>query len=81
MYNESSSLKKVCEDLADRHSLLTSRMKSSVRLLAPLRPMLAKRVKPEDVLREMAGDPWVIETKYDGERIQVFFFFGFFGYF
>jgi ATP-dependent DNA ligase len=33
--------------------------------------MLASRQSPEDVVKVMAGSAFVIEKKYDGERIQV----------
>lgn len=33
--------------------------------------MLASRHPPEDVVKVMNGNPFVIEQKFDGERIQV----------
>lgn len=33
--------------------------------------MLASRHAPENVIKVMEGNPFVIEQKYDGERLQV----------
>jgi ATP-dependent DNA ligase len=33
--------------------------------------MLAMRCSPDDVVKTMEGNPFVIEPKFDGERIQV----------
>jgi DNA ligase-4 len=33
--------------------------------------MLASRHSPEDVIKVMEGTSFVVEEKYDGERIQV----------
>ena len=33
--------------------------------------MLASRHSPEEVVKVMEGNPFVIEQKFDGERVQV----------
>lgn len=40
-------------------------------LFQPVKPMLAARKAPENVVKLMEGRPFVIENKYDGERVQV----------
>jgi len=44
---------------------------SSLTLFAPVRPQLAARKHERDVAAVFSGDPFLIETKFDGERLQV----------
>ena len=43
----------------------------AVAMFHPIKPMLASRRAPEDVVSIMGDNPFVIETKFDGERVQV----------
>lgn len=67
-FNVTSNLKKVCEDLKDK----TIRMAhENVQLFNAVKPMLANRHPPESVASKMGKHEFAIETKWDGERIQV----------
>eukprot|EP01124_Arcella_intermedia_P024176 TRINITY_DN4012_c0_g1_i3.p1 TRINITY_DN4012_c0_g1~~TRINITY_DN4012_c0_g1_i3.p1 ORF type:complete len:941 (-),score=258.52 TRINITY_DN4012_c0_g1_i3:49-2478(-) len=68
LYNVTSNLKKVCEVLKDPEVRISS---ESVGLFHPIKPMLGSRHLPEQVVKLMEGHQFVIETKYDGERLQV----------
>ena len=46
-------------------------MLDSVKLFQPLRPMLADRCMLDDKLLAKLGVPFAIETKFDGERMQI----------
>ncbi|CAG8588571.1 7421_t:CDS:10 [Ambispora gerdemannii] len=65
LFNICSSLKKVCEDLQDPTIRLTE-----ISLFNPIKPMLAKLVPIQDIVKLMGGEFW-IEQKLDGERIQL----------
>lgn len=68
-FNVTSSIREVCREFEDRnHSL-----KNVLRLFHPIKPMLAARRAPLDIRQLLEGKEFVIETKYDGERIQCHF--------
>jgi DNA ligase-4 len=67
LFNVCSSLKKICVQLLDpnvRHSF------HAVQLLEPFKPMLAKMEDSSRIV-PILGTPFAIETKLDGERIQL----------
>ncbi|TPX53672.1 hypothetical protein CcCBS67573_g09676 [Chytriomyces confervae] len=70
LYNITSSLTRVANDLSDLSvSLISS---SKVSLNFPFKPMLSKMVKSlESVPRLMKTKPFWIEAKLDGERLQL----------
>ncbi|KAJ3298780.1 DNA ligase (ATP) [Rhizoclosmatium sp. JEL0117] len=70
LYNITSSLARVCEDLADPSvSVISS---SNVSLNFPFKPMLSKSVKTlAEVEKVRGGKTFWIETKLDGERMQL----------
>ncbi|KAF9978589.1 DNA ligase (ATP), partial [Actinomortierella ambigua] len=68
-YNVCSNLKKTVEDCADENVRLTT---SDIRLNQPFKPMLSKRVNNfKEVIECMGGREFWIETKLDGERVQL----------
>ena len=70
MYNITSSLYLVCNQLRDP-TVRTSHQ--GVSLFHPIKPMLAGRKQPEDIGALVASEhsKYVIEQKFDGERVQV----------
>lgn len=70
LYNITSSLFLVCNQLRDP-AVRTSHQ--GVALFHPIKPMLAGRKQPEDIGTFIANEnrKFIIEQKYDGERIQV----------
>ncbi|KNC52955.1 DNA ligase [Thecamonas trahens ATCC 50062] len=71
-YNVCSSLKQVALEFADRNVRPVASSAAAITLFKPIKPMLAVRCNTvEKALEEMGSAPWVIETKYDGERLQV----------
>ncbi|KAG0265184.1 DNA ligase (ATP) [Actinomortierella ambigua] len=68
-YNVCSNLKKTVDDCADENIRLTT---SDIRLNQPFKPMLSKRVNNfKEVIECMGGREFWIETKLDGERVQL----------
>ncbi|KAG0243621.1 DNA ligase (ATP) [Actinomortierella wolfii] len=68
-YNVCSNLKKTVEDCADETIRLTT---TDIRLNQPFKPMLSKRTNNfKEVIECMGGQEFWIETKLDGERVQV----------
>lgn len=68
-YNATSSLREVCKEFENpNHSL-----KNVLRLFHPIKPMLAAKKTPDEIRSILAGKEFLIETKYDGERIQCHF--------
>ncbi len=64
-YNATSSLKEVCNEFVDKnHSL-----KNVQRLFHPIKPMLAAKKIMNDIRFIVEGKDFLVETKYDGERI------------
>ncbi|KAI8611855.1 ATP dependent DNA ligase domain-containing protein [Chytriomyces sp. MP71] len=70
LYNITSSLSRVAKDLADKSvSVISS---TNVSLNFPFKPMLSKSVKSlESVERLMKHKTFWVETKLDGERMQL----------
>mmetsp|Transcript_60733 Transcript_60733/g.69397 ORF Transcript_60733/g.69397 Transcript_60733/m.69397 type:complete len:784 (+) Transcript_60733:504-2855(+) len=66
-YNVSSDLRQVFKDLEDAEKELG---KDIFRLFKPIRPMLAGKKNPGEMMTLLEGIPVLIETKFDGERIQ-----------
>ncbi|KAJ3134388.1 DNA ligase (ATP) [Physocladia obscura] len=70
LYNITSSLSRVAKDLIDPNVSVISN--SSVSLNFPFKPMLAKSVKSLDSVEKLRqGKAFWIETKLDGERMQL----------
>ncbi|CAG8445348.1 10309_t:CDS:10 [Ambispora leptoticha] len=67
LFNVCSSLKKVCDDLQDPSVRLTVK---EISLFNPIKPMLAKLVPIQEIVKLMGGNFW-IEQKLDGERIHI----------
>jgi DNA ligase-4 len=64
-YNSTSSLRDVCIEFVDKnHSL-----KNVLRLFHPIKPMLSGKRGFRDIQALFEGKLFLIETKYDGERI------------
>jgi ATP-dependent DNA ligase len=59
---------RACACVFDR---IHARARSARQLFQPVKPMLAQRLQPNAVIEAMQNSPFAIETKYDGERIQV----------
>lgn len=68
LFNITSNLRRVCHELKDPTTTLSAR---GAGLFQPVKPMLAARKAPESVVKLMEGRPFVIENKFDGERVQV----------
>lgn len=68
LYNFTSSLEKVCSTLVDPNKRLHE---VSVSLFSPCRPMLGEKAKPNKIETLLNGQPFYIETKFDGERFQL----------
>ncbi len=68
-FNVHSNLRKVCEELTDRSARSDEKM---VQIFCSVKPMLAAVLNSiEDVMDIFQGEKFVIETKFDGNRIQV----------
>ncbi|KAJ8019961.1 DNA ligase 4 [Holothuria leucospilota] len=67
-FNVTNSLAKVCTDLADPKVRLND---IAISLFSPFSPMLGMRANTNQVERLMNHQPFYIETKLDGERIQL----------
>ncbi|PIK62711.1 putative DNA ligase 4 [Apostichopus japonicus] len=67
-FNVTNSLSKVCTDLADPKARLND---IAISLFSPFSPMLGMRANTNQVERHMEHKPFYIETKLDGERIQL----------
>eukprot|EP00111_Clytia_hemisphaerica_P007155 TCONS_00020786-protein len=68
LFNVCNSLSKVCLDLHDENIELNE---TEISLFTPFRPMLGQRVVLEDVEKLMHHRHFIIETKIDGERMQM----------
>jgi DNA ligase-4 len=85
MYNVTSNLRTVCEELVRTkghtkgytkgytkgHTKVSESLPLSIEIGRALKPMLASRHSPEEVVKLMEGSPFVIEKKYDGERVMI----------
>ncbi|KAK3814282.1 MAG: ATP dependent DNA ligase domain-containing protein [Benniella sp.] len=69
LFNVCSDLRKTVVDCADPHVRIST---STVNLNHAFKPMLSKRLpSAKDVVESMGYMPFWIETKLDGERVQV----------
>ena len=68
LFDVTTSLTAVCTKLADRSRTMDE---VEIELFQPFRPMLADRVTITDVPAVMRQSEFYVETKYDGERVQV----------
>ncbi|XP_061641714.1 DNA ligase 4 [Phyllopteryx taeniolatus] len=68
LYNVTTDLDKVCQQL---HSPSVSLSEISIRLFSAFKPMLAAVANIRNVEKQMGNSPFYIETKLDGERIQL----------
>ena len=70
LFQATSNLRKVSVDLHNPKVRLKSQS-HAIGLFQPIKPMLAARRNPEQVVAAMKNAPFYIETKFDGERLQV----------
>jgi DNA ligase-4 len=68
LYDVTTSLRAVCTRLHDRTRSLDE---IEIALFSPFRPMLADRAAIAHVPSVMLDRDFYVETKYDGERVQV----------
>ncbi|CAD8171259.1 unnamed protein product [Paramecium octaurelia] len=68
-YNATSSLKEVCKEFVDQNHTL----KNVLRIFHAIKPMLAAKKSPEEIRKLIEGKELLVETKFDGERIQCHF--------
>lgn len=68
VFDVTSNLATVCMQLKDTNF---RQHEAEISLFAPFRPMLAERAEPKTVERLMNHEPFFVETKFDGERLQV----------
>ncbi|XP_065834565.1 DNA ligase 4-like [Oscarella lobularis] len=68
LHNACTNLEKVCKDLRDPSVRL---VENEIALFQPFRPMLASRVSISQVTRLMDHKEFFMETKYDGDRMQL----------
>jgi len=66
--NSTSSLLEVCNFIQDPNNLKFS--ENFYRVFLPIKPMLASRLNLHDIIDNFMGVRTIVETKYDGERIQ-----------
>lgn len=65
-YNVNNNLEKVCRMLRDKSVRVHE---IGIEIFSPFTPMLGERAAPDQVEKLMDGKPYIIETKFDGERI------------
>ena len=68
IYNSTSSLISVCEYLSDPKNQKYSN--TYYQIFSPIKPMLVARMTLDNIIKTFQGTKVLIETKYDGERIQ-----------
>jgi DNA ligase-4 len=68
LFTVCSSLEKVSRDL---HSLQTHLNEASISLSTPFRPMLGQRASFDQITKLMDHQWFYIETKFDGDRMQL----------
>uniref|UniRef100_A0A2C9JHQ7 DNA ligase n=1 Tax=Biomphalaria glabrata TaxID=6526 RepID=A0A2C9JHQ7_BIOGL len=66
LYNVNNSLEKVCVQL---HDIKTRAYEIGIEVFSPFTPMLGERASPDKVEKLMDNKPYLIETKFDGERV------------
>ena len=70
LFQATSSLVRVANELTDP-SIRIQNAQGSISLFHAVKPQLAARKNPEEVVEAMKGLPFFIEKKFDGERLQV----------
>lgn len=68
LYNVNTDLNKVCQQL---HDPFVSLSEISIELFSAFKPMLAAVANIRTVEKQMGNSPFFIQTKLDGERIQL----------
>uniref|UniRef100_A0A3P9LD70 DNA ligase n=1 Tax=Oryzias latipes TaxID=8090 RepID=A0A3P9LD70_ORYLA len=68
LYNVNTDLNKVCQQLHDPSVSLSD---VSIGLFSAFKPMLAAVANIRNVEKQMGNSPFYVETKLDGERIQL----------
>ena len=68
IYNSTSSLISVCEYLSDPKSQKYSQ--TFYQIFSPIKPMLVARMTLDNIIKTFQGVKVLVETKFDGERIQ-----------
>ncbi|XP_072293749.1 DNA ligase 4 [Eucyclogobius newberryi] len=68
LYNVNTDLNKVCQQL---HDTAVSLSDVSISLFSAFKPMLAAVANIRNIEKQMGNSPFFIETKLDGERIQL----------
>ena len=68
IYNSTSSLISVCEYLSDPKSQKYSQ--TFYQFFSPIKPMLVARMTLDNIIKTFQGIKVLVETKFDGERIQ-----------
>ena len=68
IYNSTSSLISVCEYLSDPKSQKYSQ--TFYQIFSPIKPMLVARMTLDNIIKTFQGIKVLVETKFDGERIQ-----------
>lgn len=68
LFDVNANLRKVCELLKDPS---LRRNEIEIQLFEPFKPMLADRCSIKNVIKIMKEKEFYIETKYDGERMQL----------
>ncbi|KAK7893213.1 hypothetical protein WMY93_022365 [Mugilogobius chulae] len=68
LYNVNTDLNKVCQQL---HDPSVSLSEVSISLFSAFKPMLAAVANIRNIEKQMGNSPFFIETKLDGERIQL----------
>ena len=68
LYDASNDLEKVCATLINPFNRSSE---IEISLFNPFRPMLADRLSESKILMKMSNKPFYVETKLDGERIQI----------
>ena len=68
IYNSTSSLISVCEYLSDPKNDKYSQ--TFYQVFSPIKPMLVARMTLDNIIKTFQGVNALVETKYDGERIQ-----------
>ncbi|XP_031147734.1 DNA ligase 4 [Sander lucioperca] len=68
LYNVNTDLNKVCQQL---HNPSVSLSEVSIGLFSAFKPMLAAMANIRSVEKQMGSSPFYIQTKLDGERIQL----------
>lgn len=67
-FNVNTNLEELCRLLRDPNKRL---YEIEVRLFAPMKPMLGKQAVPTEIQTSLGSKPFYVETKYDGERMQL----------